>query len=214
MPRTSPTTMRSACIRRHSRSRLSSENSPAPSKLAGRASSTPTSGWRSGNWYMPSSSSSSTVIMRSSGGISLSSARHNVVLPVPIPPQMTILCRESTAALRKFSMASSNIPPWRSWASVDRVGSCIRMVTIGTIETSMMACRRLPLGRRMLSTGELVSKRRLVRPKLAPAQRICWISSSSEAATGSPRCFLPALSTSQTVSCPLMWMSLRFGSLM
>ncbi len=72
--------MRSAFL---TRSRI--EYSPFPSRFAGRVSSETT--WGCLSW---SSAASSIVTMRSSEGMAPERTLRSVVLPLPVPPEMTM----------------------------------------------------------------------------------------------------------------------------
>ena len=72
--------------------------SPLPSMLAGRDSSRSTWSWCS--W---SSAASSMVTMRSSSGMNDESTLSVVVLPEPVPPEMTMLSRPRTQALEEVA---------------------------------------------------------------------------------------------------------------
>ena len=91
-PRTSPMMMRSGRIRSALRSRSRWVISPRPSRLDGRVSIRTTCGCCS-----CSSAASSTVMTRSSLWIRRDIAFSSVVLPDPVPPEMTTLRRDSPA---------------------------------------------------------------------------------------------------------------------
>ena len=94
-PRTSPTMIRSGRMRRALRTSSRMRISPSPSMFAGRASSVITcSCW---SW---SSAASSIVTMRSSFGTKAESAFSVVVLPVPVPPEMSTFSFPRTHAER------------------------------------------------------------------------------------------------------------------
>ena len=112
-PRTSPTTRRSGRIRNAARTSSRTLTAPAPSALAGRASSRTTCGWAS-----RSSAVSSIVTIRSDGSMAWASAFAHVVLPALVAPATTmfqpartIVSRNATAAGRPRSRrARPNAP--------------------------------------------------------------------------------------------------------
>ena len=79
--------------------------SPVRSTFGGRVSMQST--WR---WWSWSSLASSTVTMRSSFGMNDDSTLSSVVLPVPVPPETTMLSRPSMHARRKRTLRSSSVP--------------------------------------------------------------------------------------------------------
>src|SRR6266404_2194567 len=93
-PRTSPTTMRSGRIRRLLRNSSLCGTSPFPSMLGGRVSNRTTCGCCNCN-----SAESSMVTMRSVAGMKPDRTFSMVVLPAPVPPDMTALSLPSTMAL-------------------------------------------------------------------------------------------------------------------
>ena len=95
-PRTSPTMIRSGRMRSELRTRSRIVTSPLPSTLAGRASSVTTCGC-----WSRSSALSSTVMMRSPSGTAAESALSIVVLPAPVPPEMTMFSFARTNAAQQ-----------------------------------------------------------------------------------------------------------------
>ena len=87
-PRTSPTMMRSGRMRRQFLTRSRMVISPSPSRLGGRVSSRTTCGCCS-----CSSAESSQVMMRSSLSIEPVRQLSSVVLPEPVPPEISTLQR-------------------------------------------------------------------------------------------------------------------------
>ena len=85
--------MRSGRMRSELRTRSRIVTSPLPSTLAGRASSVTTCGC-----CRRSSALSSTVMMRSPAGTAADIAFSSVVLPAPVPPEITTLRRAATQA--------------------------------------------------------------------------------------------------------------------
>ena len=115
--RTSPTTMRSGRIRSEFLTRSRIATWPRPSMFAGRDSSRSTCSWCS--W---SSAASSMVTIRSSSGMKHESTLSVVVLPEPVPPEITMLRRPRTQALRKSRTGGENVPK----ADQVRVGERVR----------------------------------------------------------------------------------------
>ena len=99
-PRHSPMMIRSGRIRRALRTRSRVVTSPVPSMLAGRVSIRTTCGC-----WSRSSAASSIVATRSSSGMKAERAFSSVVLPLPVPPEMTMLIRALTQAERKSSIS-------------------------------------------------------------------------------------------------------------
>ena len=85
-PRTSPTMIRSGRMRSEFRTRSRIGMWPSPSMFGGRASSRSTC-----RWWSESSAASSIVTMRSLFGIDAESAFSSVVLPEPVPPEISML---------------------------------------------------------------------------------------------------------------------------
>jgi hypothetical protein len=104
-PRTSPMTMRSGRIRSALMSSSRCVTSPSPSTFAGRVSSRTTCGWRS-----CSSAESSMVTIRSSCGMLDDSTFRSVVLPAPVPPEMSTFSRALTTPSSSSSMGSVRAP--------------------------------------------------------------------------------------------------------
>ena len=156
-PRTSPTMMRSGRMRSELRTRSRIEISPRPSTLDGRASSVTTCGCCS-----RSSALSSTVMIRSVGGTAADSALSIVVLPAPVPPEMTTLSLALTSARSSAIESRSTEPIPHSWSSVNRRGKR-RIVSVGPLSASggMITFTRSPVGRRASTIGLDSSTRRL-----------------------------------------------------
>ena len=156
-PRTSPTMIRSGRMRSELRTRSRIVTSPLPSTLAGRASSVTTWGC-----CRRSSALSSTVMMRSPSGTAAESALSIVVLPAPVPPEMTMFSRARTNARSRLALGSSSEPISTSSSSVNSRGKR-RIVIVGPRSASggMITLTRSPLGRRASTIGLDSSTRRL-----------------------------------------------------
>jgi hypothetical protein len=94
-PRHSPMMIRSGRIRSAFFSRSRQVTSPLPSMFLGRVSI----GTTCGCWSC-SSAASSIVATRSSGGMNAERAFKSVVLPLPVPPEITTLSRALMQAAR------------------------------------------------------------------------------------------------------------------
>ena len=205
-PRTSPTMTRSAFIRSDRRTRSATGIRPAPSMLAGRASSATMSGCRDEPVSSPSSNACSMVTMRSRSSISAARARSKVVFPEFMAPETTMFFRARTAAPRKDRNPWSMAPMAHSSSSDRSAKRCRRMETAGRAATAMRADRRAPPGSWRSSSGRAASNRRSASPKRPPAERRRSTSSSSESATGSMSRLDPSANVAQTWSHPLMSM--------
>ncbi len=149
--------IRSGRMRRLLRTRSRIVTSPLPSTLAGRASSEITCGcW---SW---SSAASSIVTIRSRSRIAADSAFSSVVLPAPVPPEMTTFRRARTNADSSLRVGSSSDPRSTSSPRVNFLGKR-RIVRTGPISErgGMMTLTRSPLGRRASTIGLASSTRRL-----------------------------------------------------
>ena len=92
-PRHSPMMIRSGRMRKALRTRSRVVTSPWPSMFGGRVSIRTTCGC-----WSCSSAASSMVATRSSAGMNADRALSSVVLPLPVPPEMTMLTRALTQA--------------------------------------------------------------------------------------------------------------------
>ena len=96
-----------------------------------------------------------------------------VVFPEPVPPEMTMLRRPRTQALRKSRTAGENVPKAMRSASVN--GSCenFRMVSMAPSSATgaMTALTREPSGRRASTSGLASSMRRPTRPTILSMTR-------------------------------------------
>ena len=104
-PRTSPTMMRSGRMRSALRTRSRCVTSPLPSMFGGRVSSRTTCGCCS-----CSSAESSMVTMRSVDGMKAERMFSSVVLPEPVPPEITTFSRACTMPFSTFASGSSIVP--------------------------------------------------------------------------------------------------------
>ena len=187
-PRTSPTMMRSGRMRSELRTRSRIETSPRPSTLDGRASSVTTCGC-----CRRSSALSSTVMMRSPPGTAEESAFSSVVLPAPVPPEITTLSFARTSARSSSTVGASidDIPV--SCSSVNSRGKR-RMVSVGPLSASggMITLTRSPVGSRASTIGLDSSTRRLTCETM---RSIVWYSWPSSVKTMSARSIRPSRST-------------------
>ncbi len=105
------------------------------------------------------------VTSRSDGATSLSRARSRVVLPVPVPPAMTMLRRALTAAARNSRNARSTRP--RSWSS-----SSVDSLEAVTTDDHRRPGRHLDRREQPRAVGELEVQLRVggVEPALGPAR--------------------------------------------
>jgi hypothetical protein len=149
--------IRSGRMRSELRTRSRIVISPRPSTLDGRASSVTTCGC-----CRRSSALSSTVMIRSVAGTAADSALSSVVLPAPVPPEITTLSFACTMARSSATESSSIDAIETSWSSVNRRGKR-RMVSVGPLSASggMITLTRSPVGRRASTIGLDSSTRRL-----------------------------------------------------
>ena len=149
-PRTSPTMMRSGRMRRQLLTRSRMVISPSPSRLGGRVSSRTTWGCCS-----CSSAESSQVMMRSSSSIEPVRQLRSVVLPEPVPPEISMLQR-TRPMISSSVLASGEIDLYlTSCSSFRRSFLNLRMVSAGPSIASggAMTLTRLPSGRRASQIG-------------------------------------------------------------
>ena len=174
-PRHSPTTIRSGRIRRLFRTRSRMVTSPARSTFGGRVSMQST--WR---WWSWSSLASSTVTMRSSFGMNDESTLRRVVLPVPVPPDTTMLSRPSMQARRKRTLRSSSVPNRTRSLAMNGSRANFRMVRNGPSIASggMTAFTREPSGRRASTIGDDSSMRRPTWDTILSMMRRTWAPST------------------------------------
>jgi hypothetical protein len=188
-PRVSPTMIRSGRMRRAFRTRSRMVYSPLPSMLGGRDSSETTWGWLS-----CSSAASSMVTMRSSLGIALESTLSRVVLPEPVPPEMTMFFLAMTARVRKRAICSVMAPNSMMFCSVSGVFENLRMVMHAPLSASgrITAFTREPSFRRASTSGVLSSMR---RPRGVTMRSMHDRTASSSVKRASTRLSLPLRST-------------------
>ena len=131
--------------------------SPRPSTFDGRASSRATCGCGS-----RSSAASSTVTIRSAGSMNPAIALRSVVLPVPVPPEMTMFSRPRTLRSSNAACAGRMLPASTSRGTDSTVRENLRMVSSGpsTASGGSTALTRLPSGRRASTIGLDSSTRR------------------------------------------------------
>ena len=187
-PRTSPTMIRSGRMRSELRTRSRIVTSPRPSTLGGRASSVTTCGC-----CRRSSALSSTVMIRSPSGTALESAFSSVVLPAPVPPEMTMFSRARTSARSRAAVGASSEPIRISSSIVNSRGNR-RIVIVGPRSASggMITFTRSPLGRRASTIGLDSSTRRLT---VETIRSIVWNSCASSENEISARSIRPSRST-------------------
>ena len=135
-PRTSPTMMRSGRIRRLLRTSARWGTSPLPSMFGGRVSRRRTCGCCS-----CSSAASSIVTMRSVAGMKPESTLSRVVLPVPVPPEIS-----------RFSLART-IAPSRIASS----GVSERLRTRSSILSGTVANRRIDSSGPSIASGGMIA---------------------------------------------------------
>ncbi len=177
--RISPTTMRSGRMRREFFTSSRMAISPRPSMFDGRDSSR-----RTWSWWSWSSAASSMVTMRSSSGMNEEMTLSRVVLPEPVPPEMTMLRRPRTQALMKSRTAGVNVPKAMRSASLNGSLENLRIVSMAPSSAmgAMTALTREPSGRRASTSGLASSTRRPTRPTiLSMTRRRCdslekWVS--------------------------------------
>ena len=156
-PRTSPTMIRSGRIRRQFLTRSRMVISPSPSRLGGRVSRRTTCGCCS-----CSSAESSQVMTRSSFSMKAVRQLSSVVLPEPVPPEISTLAR-TRPRMRRTSAPSGEIELYlTSCCSVSLSFLNLRMVSAAPSMASggAMTLTREPSGRRASQIGELSSTRR------------------------------------------------------
>ncbi len=187
--RTSPTTIRSGRMRSEFFTSSRMLIRPRPSMLAGRDSRRSTWCWRS--W---SSAASSMVTMRSSSGMKLEMTLSSVVLPEPVPPEMTMLRRPRTQAARKSRTSGVKVPKLTRSASVKGSVANLRMVSMEPSRAigETTALTREPSGRRASTSGLPSSTRRPTRPTMRSMTRRRWPSSTKRRSLRTSR---PARST-------------------
>ena len=161
-PSTSPTITRLGFIRSDRRTSSDIWMAPCPSELGRRSSNATTLGCRSSNSPRPSSRARSTVTSRSTGSISLASARSRVVFPALVAPAIMMFFRAATAADRKPASSPLMEPLSTSMSRLARPIRARRMESEGRWHTPITAESRLPSGSRRSSWGLAVSKGRLV----------------------------------------------------
>ena len=204
-PRTSPTTIRSGRMRNALRTRSRILTSPRPSAFAGRDSRLTTCGCCS--W---SSAASSIVRMRSRSGMNDESTFSNVVLPVPVPPEISTLSLPRTAASNTWTNSSENVPKLTKSLAVNGSSANFRIVSTEPRSASggMIAFTREPFGRRASTIGDDSSTR---RPTADTILSMTWRYCSSSANARSVFSSSP-LRSMKISSCPLHMISVIVAS--
>ena len=126
------------------------------------------------------------VTMRSSSGMNEEMTLSVVVFPEPVPPEMTMLRRPMTQALRKSRTAGVIVPKAMRSASVNGSAENLRMVSTAPSSAigAMTALTREPSGRRASTSGLASSMRRPTRPTILSMTRRRCASSLKCASTG------------------------------
>ena len=156
-PRISPRMIRSGRIRRALRTRSRMLISPWPSRLAGRVSSGSQCGC-----CRRSSAASSMVSTRSPGSIILDSAFSIVVLPEPVPPEITMLNRDAPAIFSRVAMSWLIDPPLAIMSRVIGLAENLRieMAVPRSDSGGTITLTRLPSFNRASASGVVWSTRR------------------------------------------------------
>ena len=199
-PRTSPRMMRSGRMRSALRTRARCATSPRPSTLGGRVSRRTTCGCCS-----CSSAASSIVTMRSCVGMKADSTFSVVVLPLPVPPEISRFSFARTIARSSCAMAGVSVPRRTRSSTVSGTRENLRIDSAGPSSASggMIAFTREPSGSRASTMGLDSSTRRPTRETMRSMMRSRWRSSSKRTGLRSSR---PARST-HTSWAPLTRMS-------
>ena len=130
---------------------------PSPSRLGGRVSSRTT--WGCCNC---SSAASSQVMMRSSSSMKPVSVLSSVVLPEPVPPEISVLTRQRPTILSSSAPAGVMVPNLTNCSSLSLSLRNLRMVSEGPSSASggTITLTREPSGRRASQIGDASSTRR------------------------------------------------------
>ncbi len=156
-PRTSPTMMRSGRMRSALRTSSRIRTSPWPSMFAGRDSSETTCLCCS-----CSSAASSIVMMRSLSGMKLDRMFRSVVLPTPVPPEISTFSLPRTHALRTSTSSGVSEPRLIRFSAVSASTENLRIVSTGPCSAigGTITFTREPSGSRASTIGEASSTRR------------------------------------------------------
>jgi hypothetical protein len=102
------------------------------------------------------------VASRDLAGTAAESALSSVVLPAPVPPEITTLSFARTSARNRVTVSASTDFISHSWSSVNSRGKR-RIVSVGPFSASggMITLTRSPVGRRASTIGLDSSTRRL-----------------------------------------------------
>src|ERR1700722_19846268 len=125
-PRTSPTMMRSGRMRRQFFTRSRMVTWPSPSRFGGRVSRRTTCGCCN-----CSSAASSQVTIRSSSSMKRVRQLSSVVLPEPVPPEISVFTRQRPMILRISAPSGEIEPNLVSCSSVSLSFLNLRMVSAG-----------------------------------------------------------------------------------
>ena len=154
--------------------------SPAPSMFGGRYSIRSTC-----SWLNRSSAESSIVMIRSFAGRYPDSTFSSVVLPEPVPPEITMSNRPRMHAARKLATCGVRVPKLIRSSAV--YGSAENLRTVSAAPSMAIggttALTRLPSGSRASTIGLASSTRRPIRETIRSITRRRWLSSVNAAST-------------------------------
>jgi hypothetical protein len=211
-PRTSPTMIRCGRIRSAWRTSSRIRTSPTPSRLAKRLSNpTQSSRWR----CRASSLVSSMVTTRCPAGIWLATAFRVVVLPDPVPPEISRFNPARTAAASSRATSGVRVPS-ASRSSMEWASSRWRRIVrqVNGASGGQITCSRLPSGNLASALGLASSSR---RPATATVRAANARSSASDPNPVGTRSLVPPawttnarwwpLTRSSSTSSPARWRS-------
>jgi hypothetical protein len=137
------------------------------------------------SWARRSSAASSMVTRRSLLGMYCDRMFSSVVLPAPVPPEMTMLMRGLDRGGQHFHHLRGNALQLTSWLAARGPVPKRRMDSEGPSSASggMMALTREPSGRRASTMGEDSSTRRPTRETMRSMICSRWRSSRKEVLT-------------------------------
>ncbi|MNY10105.1 hypothetical protein D3C86_1430620 [compost metagenome] len=199
-PRTSPTMMRSGRIRRQFLTRSRMVIWPWPSRFGGRVSRRTTCGCCS-----CSSAASSQVMTRSVGSMKAVRVLSRVVLPEPVPPEMTRLHRAAPMTPRTRAPSGLMEAYSTRFFIVSLSFLNLRIVSVGPsmARGGAMTLTREPSGRRASQMGLDSSTRRPTCDTIRWQMFISWVLSRKRTLVS---CTLP-LTSMKTRPAPLTMMS-------